>query len=136
MPVPDFGSTSFGGGPPFIFSLIPILVVIVFVIVIGGILLNVGRYFKNAGSPRESVYAKVVAKRLDVRNTTNHHHGANGAVHPVHSSRTHYYITLEFENGERREYLDVKSLYGLVVEGDTGYAAVQGDWIVAFQRNM
>jgi len=52
-----------------------------------------------------------------------------------HSSRTYYYITLEFDNGTRREYLDVKNLFGLVAEGDTGYAATQGDWIVAFERS-
>ncbi|GIQ61915.1 hypothetical protein PACILC2_04830 [Paenibacillus cisolokensis] len=64
----------------------------------------------------------------------NHHHHQQG-MHPIRSSRTDYYITLEFDNGERREYLDVRNLYGLVAEGDEGYAAVQGDWIVAFERN-
>jgi len=125
----------FGGGASFLFSMVPIFIGIVFVIVIGGILFSAFRYFKNASSPRESVYAMVVAKRMDIRNYTNHHQHANGTMHPTNSSRTFYYITLEFENGERREYLDVKHLYGLVVEGDTGYAAIQGDWIVAFQRN-
>lgn len=52
------------------------------------------------------------------------------------SSRTYYYITLEFDNGVRQEFLDVKNLYGLVAEGDAGYAAIQGDWIVAFERDM
>jgi hypothetical protein len=32
--------------------------------------------------------------------------------------------------------MDVKNLYGLVAEGDVGYAAIQGDWIVAFERNI
>ncbi|MOA47284.1 hypothetical protein D3C78_1699050 [compost metagenome] len=70
---------------------------------------------------------------MDVRHHTNHHHDDNFAHSS--SSRTYYYITLEFDNGERCEYLDVKSIYGLVREGDTGYAATQGDWIVAFERN-
>lgn len=117
------------------FTLVPIIIGIGFVVVIGGIVFNGARYMKNASAPKESVYARVVAKRMDVRTHTHHQpHGAGDHVHTSRSSRTHYFITLEFENGERREYLDVKGLYGLVVEGDEGYAAVQGDWIVAFER--
>lgn len=130
----DFGSP-FGGGFGLMFTIVPILVVIVFAIVIGGIIFNGARYVKNARSPRETVYARVVAKRMDVR-THSHHHPAGEHVHASHSSRTHYFITLEFDNGERREYLDTKGLYGLVVEGDEGYAAVQGDWLVAFERHV
>ncbi|MNJ70654.1 hypothetical protein D3C77_671290 [compost metagenome] len=70
---------------------------------------------------------------MDVRHHTTHHHGDN--LPHSSSSRTDYYITLEFDNGERREYLDVKELFGLVREGDVGYAAIQGDWIVAFERS-
>ncbi|TLS51553.1 DUF2500 domain-containing protein [Paenibacillus antri] len=130
-----FGGSPFGGGFDFMFTLVPIIIVIGFVVVIGGIALNGARYMKNASSPKESVYARVIAKRMDVRTHTHHHpHGAGDHMHTSRSSRTHYFITLEFEDGERREYLDVKGLYGLVVEGDEGYAAVQGDWIVAFER--
>ncbi|WP_224725252.1 DUF2500 domain-containing protein [Paenibacillus vietnamensis] len=118
------------------FTIVPILVVIVFIIVIVGIITNSARYFKNARSPRESVFARVVAKRMEVRNHSSHHSNGNGGVHPVNSSRTYYYITLESDNNERKEYLDVKNLYGLVVEGDEGYAAIQGDWIVAFEREV
>ncbi|AJY75151.1 DUF2500 domain-containing protein [Paenibacillus beijingensis] len=127
------GGPSMGPGPGIMFTIVPIFIAIVFAIVIGSIVLNSVRYFKNAKSPRESVYARVIAKRMEVRNHTSHHSNGEG-THPVSSSRTDYYITLEFDNGERKEYLDVKKLYGLVVEGDEGYAAVQGDWIVAFER--
>lgn len=131
-----FNGPSFGGaGFDAMFTIVPILFVIVFAIVIVKMLMSGARYVRNASSPRESVYARVVAKRTEVRSTTSHHSNGNGGVHPVSSSRTHYYITLEFDNGERKEYLDVKHLYGLVAEGDTGYAAVQGEWIVAFVRN-
>ena len=131
------GDFSFDGGPGgmgIMFTLVPIFIVIVFVAVIVGLVVNGARYVKNATSEKESVYARVVSKRMDVRNHANHHDNGNGAMHAGYSSRTYYYITLEFENGDRREYLDVKNLYGLVVEGDVGYAAVQGDWIVRFER--
>lgn len=116
------------------FTIVPIFIMIVFVLVIGGIIFSIIKYFKNSTAPKETTYARVVAKRMDVRHHTNHHNH-DGVGHTSNSSRTYYYITLEFDNGTRKEYVDVKNLYGLVVEGDTGYAAVQGDWIVAFERN-
>jgi hypothetical protein len=125
---------SMGGGFGIIFTIVPILIVIVFLIVIVGILTNGVRYFKNVRSPRQNIFARVVIKRMEVRNHTSQQSNGNNGMHPVHSSRTYYYITLEFDNGNRKEYLDVKNLYGLVVEGDRGYAAIQGDWIVAFER--
>ncbi|REK61938.1 MAG: hypothetical protein C6P35_16840 [Cohnella sp.] len=69
---------------------------------------------------------------MDVR-SQSHFHSDPHEHHHV-SSRTYYYITLEFDNGDRREFLDTKGLYGLVAEGDKGYAAIQGDWLVAFER--
>ncbi|WP_258956142.1 DUF2500 domain-containing protein [Paenibacillus barengoltzii] len=92
------------------------------------------RYVKNARSPRETRYARIISKRMDVRHHSSHM-GQHNAIHRS-SSRTYYYITLEFDNGSRQEYLDVKNLYGLVAEGDVGYAAVQGDWIVAFECDV
>lgn len=123
----------FGTGFHFISTFVPIFIVIVFAIVIISIIFSGARYVKNARSPRSSTYARIVSKRMDVRHHSDHH-SDNGMMHSGGSSRTYYYITLEFDNGERKEYLDVKNLYGLVVEGDAGYAAVQGDWIVAFER--
>lgn len=126
-----------GGGPGItglMFTVIPVIIVLGFVAVFTGAAVNGVRYMKNARAAKESVYARVVAKRMDVRNRTTHHNNGNGALHASQSSRTYYYVTLEFDDGSRREYLDVKNLYGLVVEGDAGYASVQGDWIVAFER--
>jgi len=125
---------SFNGGFPLIFSIVPVFITIVFILVIAGIAWNVYRYFKNARAPRDTAYVKIVAKRMDVKQHSSHPQQDNSAFPSAGSSRTYYYITLEFDDGSRREYLDVKRLYGLVAEGDTGYAATQGDWIVDFQR--
>lgn len=127
-----FGGDGFGGGSDFMFTLVPIIIAIIFVVMIVGIIGSGVRYAKNARSPRETSFARIVSKRMDVRHSTSQHGDNN--MHST-SSRTYYYITLEFDNGDRQEYLDVKNLYGLVAEGDTGYAAVQGDWIVAFERS-
>lgn len=108
------------GGFDFMFTLMPVIILIGFVVVLGLIIYAIAGSVRNARAPRQTVYARVAAKRMEVWGD---------------HSRTHYYITLEFENGVRREFLDVKNLYGLVVEGDVGYAAIQGDWIVAFERH-
>jgi hypothetical protein len=129
-----FSPGPIGGSESFMFNMVPVLVVIIFAVVIVGFIVGIAGNIRNASAPRKTVYARVAAKRMEVTGSSSMHHHADGNVHHGYSSRTHYYITLEFENGERREFLDVKKLYGLVVEGDVGYAAIQGDWIVAFER--
>jgi len=126
-----FGPSPFGGIGGFMFSAVPVFIGIIFVAVIIMLIVNGAKYVKNATSTRESTFVRIVSKRMDVR-----HHSNMNDHNNFSSSHTYYYITLEFENGERKEYLDVKNLYGLVAEGDEGYAAIQGDWIVAFERSI
>ncbi|MCU6711761.1 DUF2500 domain-containing protein [Paenibacillus sp. J5C_2022] len=126
------GFGPFGGGFDSAFSLFQVMFFLVFALIIVMFIVNIAKYFRNASAPQESSYARIVSKRTEVRSSSNHHHNDN--MHMGSSSRTYYFITLEFDNGSRKEYLDVKGLYGLVAEGDVGYAAVKGDWIVAFQR--
>ncbi|MFF2886518.1 DUF2500 domain-containing protein [Paenibacillus sp. NPDC057967] len=137
--MPDFGpGPSFpggGGGFNFMSTAVPIIIIIGFIVVFVGILYAAANHFRNASAPQESAYARIVTKRMDVQSHSSHHHDNNHIGHTSSSSRTYYYITLEFDNGSRKEYLDVKGLYGLVVEGDAGYAATKGDWIVAFERS-
>ncbi|MFD0959740.1 DUF2500 domain-containing protein [Paenibacillus chungangensis] len=127
------GFGPFGGGFGSAFSLFQVMFFLVFGVIIVMFVMNAVKYFRNASAPQESTFARIVSKRTEVRSSSNHHHH-HDHVHMGSSSRTYYYITLEFDNGSRKEYLDVKGLYGLVVEGDSGYAAVKGDWIIAFQR--
>jgi hypothetical protein len=113
-------------------SIFPYFFVLVFILIIGKLIFNAVGYMKNSSAPRQSSFVKIVAKRTRV---DRHNNPAPGNVGHSHShSHTYYYITLEYENGERKEFLDVKKLYGLVAEGDVGYAATQGDWIVNFER--
>ena len=126
-----------GTGFNLMFSLFPIFFFLIFALIIGGIIFSIVRYARNARSQEVSSYARIISKRMEVRHSTNHHHHGNDQFgHTSSSSRTEYYITLEFDNGSRREYLDVKNLYGLVAEGDAGYALTKGEWIIAFERNV
>lgn len=50
------------------------------------------------------------------------------------SSHTSYYITFEFENGERQEFMVPGRVYGEVSPGDTGTLTWQGTRFHDFQR--
>lgn len=110
-----------------------ILFAIFFVIFLGifiyNVVVNVSQWHKNNQSPRLSVDATVVTKRS---HTSHHHHHHNGHAHT--SSSTSYYVTFEFESGDRME-LKVKSYdYGMLVEGDCGVLSFQGTRYLGFER--
>ncbi|QVY62062.1 DUF2500 domain-containing protein [Cytobacillus gottheilii] len=121
-------------GGDLIFQIVPIIIGIIFVIVIGGILFNIfngiGQWRKNEQSPRLSVPAVVKSKRTDVSRHANHHD------HHHHvSSSTRYYVTFEFESGDRSELHLSGKEYGLLSEGDSGVLDFQGTRYLGFERN-
>lgn len=127
---PSFGSGIFnmGGsfGPPTVFMLlfsgicIAILGLILFIIISG-----ISRWHSNNSSPRLTVDASVVAKRMEVHRHRHEH---------SHSSSTWYYATFEVESGDRVELGVSGSQYGLLVEGDQGKLTFQGTRYLGFER--
>ncbi|MHA6480702.1 DUF2500 domain-containing protein [Paenibacillus sp. strain BS8-2] len=109
-------------------TIIPFLMSIVFAVVIGAVIFVSIRRVRNSKAKQENIFAKVIAKRLEVQNN-------NDSRHSAASSRTNYYIMLEFDNGSRREYLDTNNVNAFAMEGDSGYAAIKGDTIIAFERS-
>ena len=105
-----------------VFSIFPILFLIVFVLVVGIILVAVikgaSQWHRNNQSPVLTVEAQVVAKRGDV---TRHRHGDHG----VHTSTT-YYATFQVESGDRMELLIPREEYGMLVEAGQGRPTFQG----------
>lgn len=81
----------------------------------------------NNNSPRLTVVATVVAKRMDV----HHHHSGE---HAHHTSSTTYYVTFEVESGDRMELHVSGREYGMLVEGDAGMLSFQGTRYLGFQR--
>ncbi len=107
----------------------------VFIFVIGmfGCVLgaNVMRWNKNNHSPKLTVAAQIVSKRLDV---SHHHHNAgNTGMHM--SSSTSYYVTFEVESGDRMELLIDGREYGMLAEGDVGALTFQGTRYLGFERH-
>lgn len=77
----------FGGYPGFgmTFSIMRIMVPVIFVLVFGIIIVamvrGIGEWNKNNHSPKLSVPAKVVSRRTAVSH--HHHHQGNGCIIPI-----------------------------------------------------
>ena len=115
------------------------LVTIVFVMVglcfIVMLIRGAAGWHKNNRSPRLTVDARVVAKRIDV----NHYRTANAGdatgAHGYHtSSNTWYYVTFQVESGDRMELSVDGTEYGMLAEGDAGRLSFQGTRYLGFER--
>ena len=122
---------SFLGG--IMFSIVPIMVLICFVVVFGTIIVRsvsgVKEWKKNNDSPILTVDASVVAKRTDV-----HYHHNNTNQNMPSSSSTTYYATFEVESSDRMELRMQGNQYGMLVEGDKGKLTFQGTRYLEFKR--
>lgn len=120
------------------FTIVPIMVTLGFVLVFGIILVNVfkgiGRWKYNNAQPILTVLARVVSKRADV---SSHMHSDAGDIshHHTHAYTT-YYVTFEVESGDRIEFNVQNSEYGLLVEGDQGKLTFQGTRYLGFKRGI
>ena len=119
-----------GGDPGFdvTFSIMQVIMLLVFVLVLGFIIVTlirgVGEWNKNNQSPKLTVPATVVAKRSDV------HRG----IETMHTF-TSYYVTFQVESGDRMEFEVSDMEYGMLAEGDSGELTFQGTRYLNFQRN-
>lgn len=120
-----------GGFDSLMFTIAPIFIMVVFVLVIGGMILfavrGVSTWSKNNASPRLTVSAQVVTKRTSV----THHHGQDNMGH----SSTWYYATFQVESGDRMEFAVSGPEYGMLAEGDQGSLTFQGTRYLGFERS-
>ena len=113
---------------PFLFFIVFGIILIVFVVTF---VRGIGEWRKNNNSPRLTVQAAVVAKR---QNTDVHHHSNNnGGMHT--STSTHYYVTFQFDSGDRLELHVPGREYGMMAEGDVGDLTFQGTRYLGFDRH-
>ncbi|MFC5528726.1 DUF2500 domain-containing protein [Cohnella yongneupensis] len=125
--VDQFGeSQGFFAGMPLFFKLFGGFVVlaiagtIIFVIVKG-----VGTWSSNNASPVVQARCKVIDKRTEVW-------GGSGDS----SASTNYYITFEFEDGNRVELPIRSNQFGLIAQGDQGELTYQGTRFKGFNRTI
>lgn len=121
-----------GFGFDLMFTLMPILSLLIFGLVFGMIIASFVRsgkqWHKNNNSPRLTVDARVLAKRHDVSR-----HRSAGEHHHYHTTNT-YFVTFEVSSGDRMELQMQGHEYGLLIEGDTGKLTFQGTRYLGFER--
>lgn len=108
------------------FTIVPIFIIGVFIFII---VKSVTQWSSNNNSPRLTVSAVVIAKRT---NTSRGAHHMNDHMHTT--TTTTYYVTFQFESGDRTEFTLSGSNYGILVEGDTGMLTFQGTRYLGFER--
>ena len=103
------------------------LFIVIFVIAAGIILFTMGKgiaeWANNNRKPVLTDMSKAVAKRTHVWG------GGNNT-----SASTSYFITFEFENGERHEFAVKSKQYGMIAEDDVGLLTYQGTRFHDFER--
>ena len=105
------------------FSIAPIFIGIIFIIVFGIIIFSVvssvKQGIKNNNSPLLKVPAEIASKRIHVQG--DHAHST-------------YYVTFEVQSGDRMELTVKGEEYGMLVEQDLGLLSFQGTRYISFER--
>ncbi|MER2030155.1 MAG: DUF2500 domain-containing protein [Solibacillus sp.] len=125
--MPGSGDWLFNFGPIFM----ALIFIIIFILIIGNIFSGFKQWKENENSPRLTVPAIVKVKRTNVTRHTHHHPDNN---HHTHSTSTKYFITFEFESGDRSEFHVSGKEYGMLAEGDIGKLTFQGTRYLDFNR--
>lgn len=96
------------------------------VVGLAGAVWTAWRLFRLSTSRLERLPARVTGKRQDVR---RHSDSSNTT-----STTTTYYVTLELEDGERRELESRGRLYGRLSSGDVGVAYLKYRYLLDYER--
>ena len=107
--------------------LFPAMFLLVFAIVALTILRELLQWNKNNHAPKLIVDAQVVSRRTNV----SRRRGANDVAN---RTSTTYYVTFQFESGDRLELHIPHSQFGYLVEGDRGKLTFQGTRFLGFER--
>lgn len=88
------------------FGLFSVMFVIVFILIVGMIIVNlireIGQWNQNNNSPRLTVTAAVVSKRMDVSHYNHANAGDVSGGHGYHTTTsTSYYVTFQVDSGDR-----------------------------------
>ncbi|SEN04766.1 Protein of unknown function [Paenisporosarcina quisquiliarum] len=115
----NFGLFFAGGIPIFVGAIF----LLVFGIIIFTIIKSLSQWNNNNNSPKLSVPAQVVTKRSKTSG------GAGDS-----SASTFYYVTFQFDSGDRLELHLSGSDYGMLAEDDLGVLTFQGTRYHSFER--
>lgn len=109
------------------FTIVPILMIGFFIFIV---IKGVTQWGSNNNSPKLTVPANVVTKRTS---TSGGSHHSTDNMHSM--TTTSYYVTFQFENGDRTEFSLSGSRYGMLAEADIGMLTFQGTRYLGFERD-
>ena len=104
-------------------------------IIVAAFVQGIHQWNKNNHSPRLTVDALVVTKRMDVSHRRHVNAGDHTGAHRYHTTTsTFYYVTFQVDSGDRMELTVGGADYGQLVEGDRGKLTFQGTRYLGFER--
>ena len=109
------------------FTIVPIFIIGVFIFII---IKGATEWSSNNNSPKLTVPAKVVTKR-----TSTSGGGHHSTDHTHSMTTTSYYVTFQFESGDRTEFSLNGSQFGMLAETDIGMLSFQGTRYLGFERD-
>ncbi|MPM30890.1 hypothetical protein SDC9_77442 [bioreactor metagenome] len=132
------GFSTFDSFNDAMFTIVPVFIGIVFVIVIGLIIYRLvqsaDRWRRNNASPILTVDATVVTKRADVH---SYHHAATANAGAMHDyTNTQYFVTFQVPSGDRMELNVSDAEFGMLAEQDQGKLTFQGTRYLGFERTI
>lgn len=114
-----------------------VVFIVVVVIIIATVVRGIGTWNKNNQSPRLTVSALIVSKRMQVSHHAHADAGDISGAHGCHSAvSTMYYVTFQVASEDRMEFTVDGSEYGLLAEGDEGELSFQGTRYLGFDRKI
>ena len=115
-------------------TLMIVLIAIFALLLIGTLGRALFIWIRNNNSPKQTVEARVVTKRMNVHGFGRSMTGSSAAMHTGGSTYTRYFVTFELEKGSRIE-LGVKDAeFGMLAEGDQGMLSYQGTRYLGFEQ--
>lgn len=122
-----FQSDIFNWMPFVIMGFIVLVFALVIIFIIIALVKGGRQWSRNNRSPRLTVSAVVVSKRTKV---DMHRHAEN-----MHSAAyTSYFVTFQFDSGDRMEFPINGQDFGYLAEGDRGMLTFQGTRYLGFER--
>ncbi|WP_339302822.1 DUF2500 domain-containing protein [Paenibacillus sp. FSL R5-0519] len=119
------GLNEFGAMGAFVSIFIGAVFLIVAGVIVYAIISGVRTWSSNNAAALLTLHSAVVAKRTEVS-------GGSGDS----SATTRYYVTFEFDNGERIELIVGGNHYGMLAEHDRGMLTYQGTRFKHFERDV
>jgi len=113
----------------FIFMLFPVFFLLIFAVIAVTLIKGLVGWKKNNDQPILNVNATVVSKRENFRRSASNHNN-----HAMRTGHTSYFVTFQFDSGDRLELQVRGEEYGMMVEGDGGVLVFQGIRFHSFDR--